>query len=69
MEVAFRESVLEAKARGQAVFLSSHILAEVEALCDRVGIPVAASALLLGLAARIAAGRDLGTGVLRGATS
>ncbi len=38
MEVAFRESVREAKARGQAVFLSSHILSEVEALCDRVGI-------------------------------
>jgi ABC-2 type transport system ATP-binding protein len=38
MEVAFRESVLEAKARGQTVFLSSHILSEVEALCDRVGI-------------------------------
>jgi ABC-2 type transport system ATP-binding protein len=38
MEVAFRETVLEAKARGQAVFLSSHILSEVEALCDRVGI-------------------------------
>jgi ABC-2 type transport system ATP-binding protein len=38
MEVAFREAVIEAKARGQAVFLSSHILSEVEALCDRVGI-------------------------------
>jgi ABC-2 type transport system ATP-binding protein len=38
MEVAFRETVLEAKARSQAVFLSSHILSEVEALCDRVGI-------------------------------
>jgi ABC-2 type transport system ATP-binding protein len=38
MEVAFRESVLEAKERGQTVFLSSHILSEVEALCDRVGI-------------------------------
>ncbi len=38
MEVAFRESVAEAKARGQTVFLSSHILSEVEALCDRVGI-------------------------------
>jgi ABC-2 type transport system ATP-binding protein len=38
MEVAFRECVNEAKARGQAVFLSSHILSEVEALCDRVGI-------------------------------
>ncbi|HLM84573.1 MAG TPA: ABC transporter ATP-binding protein [Solirubrobacteraceae bacterium] len=38
MEMAFRESVREAKSRGQAVFLSSHILSEVEAVCDRVGI-------------------------------
>jgi len=38
MEVAFRETVLEAKEREQTVFLSSHILSEVEALCDRVGI-------------------------------
>jgi ABC-2 type transport system ATP-binding protein len=38
MEMAFRETVLEAKASGQTVFLSSHILAEVEAVCDRVGI-------------------------------
>ena len=38
MEVAFRRPVLEAKERGQTVFLSSHILSEVEALCDRVGI-------------------------------
>jgi ABC-2 type transport system ATP-binding protein len=38
MEVAFRETVMEAKQCGQTVFLSSHILSEVEALCDRVGI-------------------------------
>ena len=38
MEVAFRETVNEARERGQTVFLSSHILSEVEALCDRVGI-------------------------------
>ena len=38
MEMAFRECVHEAKERGQTVFLSSHILSEVEALCDRVGI-------------------------------
>lgn len=38
MEMAFRESIAEAKARGQTVFLSSHILSEVEAICDRVGI-------------------------------
>ena len=38
MEVAFRQTVSEAKQRGQTVLLSSHILSEVEALCDRVGI-------------------------------
>jgi len=38
MEMAFRETVQEAKQRGQTIFLSSHILSEVEALCDRVGI-------------------------------
>jgi ABC-type multidrug transport system ATPase subunit len=38
MELAFRQCVAEASARGQTVFLSSHILSEVEALCRRVGI-------------------------------
>jgi ABC-2 type transport system ATP-binding protein len=38
MEMAFRQSVTEGKERGQSVFLSSHILSEVEAVCDRVGI-------------------------------
>lgn len=38
MEQAFRQTVQEAKDRGQSVFLSSHILSEVEALCDRVAI-------------------------------
>jgi ABC-2 type transport system ATP-binding protein len=38
MEQAFRHCIHEAKGRGQTVFLSSHIMSEVEALCDRVGI-------------------------------
>jgi polyether ionophore transport system ATP-binding protein len=38
MEMAFRECAREAKERGQTIFLSSHILSEVEAVCDRVGI-------------------------------
>jgi ABC-2 type transport system ATP-binding protein len=38
MEQAFRHSIREARDRGQTVFLSSHIMSEVEALCDRVGI-------------------------------
>ncbi|AGM05868.1 ABC transporter ATP-binding protein [Amycolatopsis keratiniphila] len=38
MEQVFRRCVAEARERGQTVFLSSHQLAEVEAVCDRVGI-------------------------------
>ena len=38
MEQRFRDCINEAKRNGQTVFLSSHILSEVEALCDRVGI-------------------------------
>jgi ABC-2 type transport system ATP-binding protein len=38
MEQIFRGCVREAKENGQTVFLSSHILSEVEALCDRVAI-------------------------------
>lgn len=38
MEQEFRECIGEARRRGQAVFLSSHILSEVEALSDRVAI-------------------------------
>ena len=38
MEEAFRETVGEARSAGAAVFLSSHMLSEVEAVCDRIGI-------------------------------
>src|SRR4051812_970275 len=38
MERAFRDSIGDARERGQSVLLSSHILSEVEALCDRVAI-------------------------------
>ena len=38
MEREFRGCVAEARGRGQTVFLSSHQLAEVEAVCDRVAI-------------------------------
>jgi ABC-2 type transport system ATP-binding protein len=38
MEAEFQAIAREAAARGQTVFLSSHILDEVEDLCDRVGI-------------------------------
>ena len=50
MEEVFRECIEDEKRRGRTVLLSSHILAEVEALCDRVSI--------------IRAGRTVETGTL-----
>jgi ABC-2 type transport system ATP-binding protein len=38
MEQEFQQIAREAVARGQTLFLSSHILDEVQDLCDRVGI-------------------------------
>jgi ABC-2 type transport system ATP-binding protein len=38
MERAFRECIVEAAHRGQAVLLSSHMLSEVEHLCERVAM-------------------------------
>ena len=50
MEAAFQECVAEVRAEGATVLLSSHILAEVERLADRVSI--------------IRAGRNVQTGTL-----
>ena len=52
MEQQFRHAIRAAKERGQSVFLSSHIMSEVEALCDRVAI--------------LRAGRLIETGTLAG---
>ena len=38
MEEVFRECIAEERESGRTVLLSSHILSEVEALCDRVSI-------------------------------
>ncbi|GII81630.1 ABC transporter ATP-binding protein [Sphaerisporangium rufum] len=50
MEAVFTDCVAEARERGRTVLLSSHILAEVEKLCDRVSI--------------VRAGRTVETGTL-----
>jgi ABC-2 type transport system ATP-binding protein len=50
MEAVFQDCVEEERARGRTVLLSSHVLAEVEALCDRVSI--------------VRAGRTVETGTL-----
>jgi len=52
MEAVFRECAQDERARGRTVLLSSHILSEVEALCDRVTI--------------IRTGRTVETGTLAG---
>ncbi len=52
MELVFQDCVRELKAAGKTVLLSSHILAEAEALCDRVTI--------------IREGKDVETGTLAG---
>lgn len=38
MEQVFQECVLELKNNGKGIFLSSHIMSEVEKLCDRISI-------------------------------
>jgi len=38
MQQEFYKLVLEEKGKGNTIFLSSHILSEVDAVCDRVGI-------------------------------
>lgn len=38
MQEVFYELIAESKARGAAIFMSSHILSEVQKTCDRLGI-------------------------------
>jgi len=38
MEIVFRECILELKKQNKTIFLSSHILSEVEELCDKISI-------------------------------
>jgi ABC-2 type transport system ATP-binding protein len=38
MEIIFQECIAEVKKSGKTVLLSSHILSEVETLCDRISI-------------------------------
>ena len=53
MEQTFRECMRESKRARQTVFLSSHILSEVEALCDRVAILRAGELLQIGTLAEL----------------
>jgi ABC-2 type transport system ATP-binding protein len=53
MEKTFRDCMERANRDGQTVFLSSHILSEVEALCDRVAILREGQLLELGTLAQM----------------
>jgi ABC-2 type transport system ATP-binding protein len=55
MEAEFVRAVREAAARGCTVFLSSHILGEVETLCHRVGILRAGRLIEVGDVSRLRA--------------
>jgi ABC-2 type transport system ATP-binding protein len=48
MEQVFRQCVREARDNGQTVVLSSHVLSEVEAVCDRVAMVRAGRLIELG---------------------
>jgi ABC-2 type transport system ATP-binding protein len=53
MEQTFRDCVSEARTRGQAVFLSSHVLSQVAALSDRVAILRAGELVEIGTMAQL----------------
>ncbi|WP_432937259.1 ATP-binding cassette domain-containing protein [Kribbella sp. CA-253562] len=53
METVFQDCIAEAKAAGRSVLLSSHILAEVEKLCDTVTIIRAGRAVQSGTLAEL----------------
>lgn len=38
MQESFYEMVFETKAEGRTIFMSSHVLSEVERVCDRIGL-------------------------------
>jgi len=56
--VAVRELLLTLKARGKTIFLSSHMLSEVEAVCDRVAILVQGRLVRLGKTAELLVSHD-----------
>ncbi|UNX56088.1 ABC transporter ATP-binding protein [Georgenia sp. TF02-10] len=53
MELVFQQCIARARAEGRTVLLSSHILAEVERLCDRVTIIRDGRAVLSGALAEL----------------
>ncbi len=64
--VAVRELLLQARAAGKTVFLSSHLLSEIELICDRVGFVMHGRLARLGRTAELLESSERATIVARG---
>lgn len=63
---AFRELLVQLQHAGKTIFLSSHLLSEVEAVCDRVGVLVKGKLVRLGHMEHLLESSDHCTIVARG---
>ena len=64
--VGVRELLLQAKSRGKTVFLSSHLLSEIELICDRVAILNRGRLVRIGRTSELLESRDRLEVVARG---
>jgi ABC-2 type transport system ATP-binding protein len=67
--IAVRELLLQAKRAGKTVFLSSHMLSEIELICDRIGIVHRGRVVKLGHTAELLESRSQSEIVARGIAS
>ena len=56
--IAVREIMLRAREQGKTVFLSSHLLSEVEQICDRIGIVIKGRLARVGSVAELLEAQD-----------
>jgi len=64
--IAVRELLLRARSAGKTIFLSSHLLSEVEMICDRVAVLVRGRLLRIGKTADLLERRGVAVIVARG---
>jgi ABC-2 type transport system ATP-binding protein len=64
--VAVRELLLRARASGKTIFLSSHLLSEIETVCDRIAIVNRGRVVRIGTTAELLDRADLSEIVARG---
>jgi ABC-2 type transport system ATP-binding protein len=64
--VAVREILLRARAAGKTIFLSSHLLSEIELICDRIAILVRGRLVRLGKPSELLESADRSELVFRG---